>query len=99
MAILAAALWLIIAGEAGWVGAEIGDLGLPLAKVGVASFVLGWALSAWNPLARRLRGGRCARCGARTELGHAYCIDHMRTAVQEAQDHMRESASRRPRRS
>jgi len=99
LAILAACAALLLAGEAGWVGSDISDQWfLPLAKVGGVCFLVGLGLSLLQPVSRRIRQGRCARCGAKTERGQSYCLDHLMATVHEAQDSIRQGESYRSRR-
>lgn len=90
--VLAAAIVLLLAGEAGAVSEEFVDLAfLPAIKAGAIAFSAGLALSLLAPL-RRIRPGRCVRCGARIEKGQTYCHDHLRAAVQEFTDLNRRGA-------
>jgi len=90
LAVLAVAAWVLIAGEAGWLDDHAVDLWSPLLiKVGVLLFVAGLATGLLSPLLRQFRRGHCTRCGALTERGQSYCLDHLRATVNEAQDHMR----------
>jgi len=95
MVLLAAAAWLLIAGESGWVSAELADAWFgPVAKGGAAMLVLGIAAAMLAPVGRELRRGHCVRCGAATERGQSYCLDHMRESVNEAQDRIRSEGGR-----
>jgi hypothetical protein len=90
LVLLAGAAWVLLAGELGWMAADITEVWFgPLFKGGAAMFVLGLALGMFAPVNRALRRGRCVRCGAPTERGQAYCLDHMRAALNEVQDRMR----------
>ncbi len=98
LAVLAGAIWFLVAGEAGWIAADVSDQWfVPLARVGAACFALGMVLGLLNPVIRRLTQGRCVRCGAPTERGQSYCLDHLRESVQEAQDEIRRAESYRSR--
>jgi len=84
---LAAAAWVLISGEMGWLAEPNVDLlfrPLFLGALGVLG--LGLFLAMLAPLAREIRRGRCARCGSRVERGQTYCNDHLRQTVQEYQD-------------
>jgi hypothetical protein len=94
--VLAGATWFLIAGEAGWISAELSDqYFLPLVKAGGASFAAGLLLAFLTPAFRRLGKGRCVRCGASTERGQSYCLDHLQATVLEAQDETRRVESLR----
>ena len=78
LAILAAAVVLLLAAEGGWAPSELSDQWfLPLAKIGAICFVWGLGLSLLQPVMRRVRQGHCVRCGAATERGQSYCLDHL----------------------
>jgi membrane protein implicated in regulation of membrane protease activity len=91
LTILAAAMFLLIAGEAGVVEQRFVDLlfvrGL---QAGGIAFLVGVALSLLAPFARMVRRGHCVRCGKSIERGQTYCHDHLKNAVQEYQDHVRD---------
>jgi len=90
LAVLAGAAWFLVAGEAGWTSAENSDQWfLPLAKVGGFCFVAGVLLGCLSPVIRRARQRRCVRCGAATERGQSYCLDHLQQTILEAQDETR----------
>ena len=90
MLVLAAAAWFPVAGEAGWIADSTADRWfLPLAGLGGAVFVAGLLLGALDPALRWMSRGSCARCGAATERGQVYGLDHLRATVHEAQDHSR----------
>ena len=96
---LAGAAWILIASEAGWIKSGISDAGFrPLALAGALCFVTGLVLGALNPLGRKLSQGRCERCGAPTERGQVYCLDHLRDTVHEYQDQIRRGETLRSRR-
>ena len=87
---LAGAAWVLLASEAGWVSSSVVDAAFrPLAFAGVLCVGVGLLLGLLNPVGRRLRQGRCARCGAPIERGQSYCLDHLRDTVHEYQDQMR----------
>jgi len=88
--VLALAVGLLLGGEFGWVPTPIVDAGLmPLALLGAISLALGILLGVLSPLGRRMRQGRCVRCGAPTERGQTYCLDHLRSTVDEYRDQNR----------
>ena len=96
--VLAAAAWFLVAGEVGWIAEASADRWfLPLAGLGGAVLVAGSLLGALDPALRWMSRGRCARCGAATERGQAYCLDHLMQTVHEAQDHTRRETFRRGR--
>lgn len=98
LVVLAGATWFLVAGETGWISSEFSDQWfLPLAKIGGFSFVAGMLLGIFGPVVRRARQGRCARCGAWTERGQSYCLDHLQQTVLEAQDATRRTQSLRTR--
>jgi hypothetical protein len=97
LVLLAATAWLLIALEADWVENALVEKAIPiLAGAGVISIVLGILLALASPVGRKLSRGRCARCGAPIERGQSYCLDHMREAVNEYQDHARRADAYRP---
>jgi hypothetical protein len=90
LGLLAVAAWVLLAGEVGWTSKQVTAVWFePLAKGGALMFVVGLGLCVLAPFARMLRRGHCVRCGARTERGQAYCLDHMRASLNEVQDRMR----------
>jgi predicted nucleic acid-binding Zn ribbon protein len=96
LVVLAGAAWFLVAGEAGWISAELSDQWfLPLAKVGGIGFAAGLLLGFLTPAIRRIRQGRCVRCGAATERGQSYCLDHLQETVREAQDETRRAQTLR----
>lgn len=97
LVLLAATAWLLIAIEADWVESALVEKAIPiLAGAGVISIVLGFLLALASPVGRKLIRERCARCGAPIERGQSYCLDHMREAVNEYQDHARRTDAYRP---
>ena len=93
--VLAAAAWFLVAGEAGWIADDVADRWfLPLAGLGGAVLAAGSLLGALDPALRWMSRGRCARCGAATERGQVYCLDHLKATVHEAQDHSRRQTFR-----
>jgi hypothetical protein len=98
LSILAAATWILIAGQSDWILPETADAWFgPLAKLGVISFLAGLVLGAVVPAFRWARRGRCVRCGSPTERGQSYCLDHLRTTVNDARDHLQAARSQRRR--
>jgi len=96
LVVLAGATWFLVAGEAGWISVEISDQWfLPLAKVGGICFVAGMLLGFLGKAFRRAKRVRCVRCGAPTERGQSYCLDHLHETVLEAQDETRRTQSLR----
>jgi hypothetical protein len=95
---LAGAAWVLIAGEAEWMSAESTNASFrPLALAGALCFGAGLVLGMLNPVGRRLRKGRCVRCGRAIERGQSYCMDHLRDTVNEYQDQMRRGETLRSR--
>ena len=87
VAALAAAAWVLISGELGWLTEPSVDLLFrPLFLGGLGGLGLGLLLAMLAPLGREIRRGRCARCGSGIERGQTYCNDHLRETVQEYQD-------------
>ena len=100
LVVLAAAAWVILAGEFGWISSGNADrLFEPLLYGGATLLAAGLLALLLAPLFTGLRRGRCVRCGASTERGQAYCLDHLRATVHEARDHVhdREMNQRRHR--
>lgn len=96
LAVLACALWAMLAGERGWVESATAEMWLPaLLWVGIACVAAGIGHSLLAPVLRRLRRGRCQRCGAPIEQGQTYCLDHLKATLNEYQDHMRDRTSSR----
>jgi hypothetical protein len=90
LTIIAAAVILLIAGEAGAASRDlVDDLFVPGLQAGAVALLAGLALSLLAPFGRMATQGRCVRCGARIEKGQTYCHDHLRRAVQEFQDQTR----------
>ena len=92
LALLAGSAWFLLAGEVGWLSAEIVEVWLaPLAKGGLAMLVIGFGLSLLAPVGRAMRRGHCVRCGASTERGQTFCLDHLKASLNEVQDRMRKT--------
>jgi hypothetical protein len=93
LAVLAASAWILLAGEFGWVDASTSDAWFgPLFKIGGVCFVAGAVLTILAPGLRRMRRGRCARCGVAIESGQSLCLDHLRATVNEARDQIHDRA-------
>ena len=91
LTILAAAVVLLIAGEAGAIDSRHVDrLLVPALQAGGIVLLVGLALSLLAPIGKIVRQGRCVRCGTRIEKTQTYCHDHLKNAVQEFQDHARD---------
>lgn len=98
LAALAGAAWVLLASEAGWISSSVADAAFgPLATVGALSVGAALLLGLLNPMGRRLRQGRCARCGATIERGQSYCLDHLRDTVHDYQDQLRRGERSRSR--
>ena len=96
LGVLAGAMWFLLAGEVGWIGADLSDAWFkPLFGGGAALFALGTLLSLLDPLVRRFSRGRCVRCGVTIEKGQTYCLDHLKETVNESQDHIRDRVGHR----
>lgn len=94
LTVLACALWAMLAGERGWVESTTVATWLPtLLRVGIVCVAAGIGHALLAPVLRRLRRGRCQRCGAPIEQGQTYCLDHLKATLNEYQDHMRERTS------
>lgn len=92
--LLAAAVWLVLAGAAGWARESWADSAARIAAVtGAASLAGGIALGLLTWVSRPIRQGRCARCGTRVERGQTYCLDHLMATVAEAREHARKGKS------
>lgn len=90
LVLLAAAVWLVLGESTGWVSSGVANAWTkPCFFVGALLLASGILLGFLAPLARRLRGGRCVRCGAPTGRGQAYCWDHLQETVNQARDHNR----------
>jgi hypothetical protein len=95
LVVLAGAVWLLLGGQVGWVDPATSDHWGPLAlKASVGCLTGGFLLRVIAPMERKLRGSRCARCGAATEPGHLYCRDHMKKAMDELRDQTRDGMLR-----
>jgi hypothetical protein len=80
----------LIAGEAQWISSSVANAAFrPLGIGGALAFSVGIVLGMLNPVGRRLRQGRCVRCGTSIERGQSYCRDHLRDTLNEYQDQMR----------
>ncbi len=97
LGLLVVAVWLAIAGSVGWLPDDAVSPWVPLCfKVGAGAIAASLLLGILEPVLRRLRTGRCVRCGAPTERGQAYCLDHLRMALDEYRDQTRPGLYRRP---
>lgn len=93
---LAVAVWLLLAGIAGW--AEEGTLDALATRAGfagAAALAAGIMIGILGRVTRPLQRSHCARCGARTERGQFYCLDHLRATVNEARDESRDAIYQR----
>lgn len=96
--VVAVATWFLVAGEAAWISRELSDRWfLPLAGAGAACLVVGVLVGLLEPTLRWMIRGRCVRCGGSTERGQAFCLDHLKESVNEAQDFARREGHRRVR--
>lgn len=96
---LAGAAWVLIATEFNWVEASVAEQAFkPLAVAGAGCLVLGLLIGLFSPVGRRLRQGRCVRCGASIERGQSYCMDHLKDTVHQARDAIRRGETVRDRR-
>lgn len=81
---LAAAVWLFLAGETGWVQETASNsLGRDAALAGLLCLAAGFVAGMFGRAGRVLRRGHCVRCGAPTERGQTYCLDHLLATVEE----------------
>ena len=97
-AMLVAAVWMAFGETAGWVSPSVAKTWTkPCFVAGAVLFGSGLLLGSLAPVARRLRGGRCVRCGHPTEQGQTYCWDHLQETVNEYRDrsHDREPRHRK----
>ena len=96
--LLAGAVWSLLAGAGDWLDDGTADrLASGLAVLGVVFLGGGLAAGAVGRASRPLRRGRCARCGAPTQRGQTYCLDHLLETVKEYRDRQesQEPAARR----
>ena len=94
--ILVGAACLLVADALGWVRPETTDVWVtPLAGGGVLGIVAGLAAGLLARLSRWVQQTKCVRCGATTERGQTYCLDHMQAALNEYRDHARTRDFRR----
>ena len=90
--LLAGAVWLVLAGAAGWAAEESAQsIARKAALAGLAALGAGIALGFMTKISRPLSQGRCARCGTRVERGQTYCMDHLLATVTEAREQGRRS--------
>lgn len=95
--VLALSVWLAIAGAVDWVSDDVAERFSALGfKAGALLLAAGVLLAILSPISRAVRSGRCVRCGAPTERGQAYCLDHMREALNEYRDQTRPGLLNRP---
>ena len=88
--VLAVAVVLLVAGEAGFAPGELVDVWfMPILQFGGAALVAGLLLSLLAPFGRMARRGRCIRCSVPIEKSQTYCHDHLKTTLQEYEDHAR----------
>lgn len=91
----AVAVWLYLGAQAGWVEGRSADHWGPLAlKASLACLAGGLILRAVSPMGRKLREGRCVRCGHPVERGQLYCRDHMKETIEEYRDQTRDGVLR-----
>ena len=84
VAVFAGLAWLLLAEAVGWIPEGSFDRWIrPLAGIGAAAFGAGLLLGVLFPVARRIRRGKCVRCGTRIERGQVYCMDHLQATVNE----------------
>ena len=78
------AVWLFLAGTAGWVQEAVsGSLGRDALLAGLLCLAGGFVSEMFGRAGRVLRRGHCVRCGAPTERGQTYCLDHLLATVEE----------------
>jgi len=91
LTILAASIVFLVAGEAGVFDSRYVDRwfirGL---QAGGIAFLGGVVLSFLAWFGKMVSRGHCVRCGKSIEKGQTYCHDHLKHAVQESQDHIRD---------
>jgi hypothetical protein len=91
--LLCVAVWALLAGSARWLEQGRADhLAKLTGLVGVACVGIGILLGFMGRMGRPLRRGRCVRCGAPTERGQVYCLDHLRQTVDQTRDQIRQHA-------
>lgn len=85
--LFATTVWLLIAGSAGWVSEELANrLFRTVAGSGAVCLLGGFLLGLVGKLGWNRRRGRCVRCGAMTDRGQAYCLDHLLQTVADYRD-------------
>jgi len=88
--LLAAAVWLLIAGTAGWLPDGWSEsLGSLAAATGLACLGGSLLASVVERLLRRPAAGRCGECGSRTAPGRSLCPRHLRDTLDRFQDQER----------
>jgi peptidoglycan/LPS O-acetylase OafA/YrhL len=91
IAMLAACAWMLVAVESDWIPDSLPAIAIPLlAGAGALCFIGGMLLGVMTPVGRKLRRGRCVRCGAAIERGQSYCLDHLKETVHEYQERARQ---------
>ena len=87
---LAATALMMLSDSVGWTEPSALDPALSIAwRSGLVCLGAGLLLTLLEPLRRATRQGRCVRCGAAVERGQAYCRDHLKAAVDEYRDQLR----------
>ena len=91
LVLLAALAWIVVADSTHWIPPGSLDSWIfPVGAGGVGCIALGVLLGMLSPVARRMRQGRCVRCGGRTERGQTYCASHLQETVNEYRDNLRD---------
>lgn len=97
--LLLATVGLWIADAAGWVPSTLDDRwSMLMLKAALVLLSAAFLLRLVSPMTRQIGKGRCAVCGAATERGHMYCLDHLRETVHAYRDRAREAAPLPPKR-
>jgi len=89
LVVLALSLLMLLLGVMGWVGGEqiAGATRIGLLAGGIC-VALGILLALLGKAGGLLARRTCARCNAPVRKGATYCPDHLKEAIQEAQDHL-----------
>lgn len=102
IALLVAAVWALLAGAGGFMAEEAASsLGRHAALGGLACLGAGLVGGLFGKMRPPPGRGRCRSCGAPTERGQIYCLDHLLKTVgayrdQASAGRMEETPTRRP---
>lgn len=89
--LLVATIGLWIAGAVDWLPENFDNhLAALTLKVGLVLILASLVFRAVTPVTKRMAKGRCQVCGAATDRGHAYCLDHLQEMVNTHRDRTHE---------